>query len=53
MIYNNVTIDHLYREKKYKFFAKKREALPQGKQNEPEFIILNEYADRGTLYRLK
>ena len=44
--------DHLYRKKNYSIIiAEKVEALPQRRESEPEFIILNEYADRGTFYR--
>ena len=51
MIYD----DHLYRDENYNYYniiAETVEALPQRRENEPEFIILNEYADRGTFYRL-
>ena len=45
--------DHLYREKHYNMIiAEKVEALPQRRESGPELIILNEYADRGTFYRL-
>ena len=59
MIYNGLIIDHLYRGEKYFpfpkynfFFAKKKEVPPQTKKNGSECIIINEYADRGTFYRL-